>query len=262
MIDVGEKVDELNNKIYEKSTNKTECSFCLEKLDNSRILECNHIFCLTCLLQLEDQQVNGKINCPICEIDNKLPVCGSLYLPTYIETINDVSKKFSEVQNNEIQIALECPICYEDLKSPIFLQCFHKFCLICVQKLEKKQLNGKIICPICRIEHMVTEDRAQNSLDDSFINQTIDYSSPIIVVPSVNHHLNNSLNQTNNESLITRFQQVINQQIPLRRQNGVSAAQNNNICKRYFLLIVFIIILILGLTLGLGLGIGLTRKVG
>jgi late competence protein required for DNA uptake (superfamily II DNA/RNA helicase) len=64
---------EINAEMVEKPINKIDCSFCLENLENTRISECSHIFCLSCLLQLEDKQMSGKIKCPICDTDNEIP---------------------------------------------------------------------------------------------------------------------------------------------------------------------------------------------
>ena len=40
----------------------------------------------------------------------------------------------------------ECPVCFEDFKSPRVLLCQHSFCLSCVEKIASKQT---IKCPTC-----------------------------------------------------------------------------------------------------------------
>jgi hypothetical protein len=237
---------EINVEMVEKPINKVDCSFCLENLENTRILACSHIFCLSCLLQLEDKQMSGKIKCPICDTDNEIPPGGCLCFPTYFDSKNNVLTKFSEIQNDASQ---ECPICYEDIKNPRFLPCFHKFCTKCVLNLEKKQDNGIIICPICRNEHIFFEDDEQLNLD--VIPQIINFYNPTII----GHHFN----QTNNEPLNTRNPEVV-QQAPVITQNNVYRAQNNN--RRNCILIVFITVLVLSLCFGLGFGLGLHQDLG
>ena len=67
------------------------------------------------------------------------------------------------VDMNEVKNKAECPICYEICENPKALPCNHVFCLICVQRLEKEQIDGKIKCPLCRIEHNVTTVEGRKS---------------------------------------------------------------------------------------------------
>jgi hypothetical protein len=67
---------------------------------------------------------------------------------------------------------------------PRFLPCFHKLCSECILKMEKESLNGKIKCPLCRREHVITIDR-----------QNIQKSPPFIIS---NESLINPRIQSNN----------------------------------------------------------------
>jgi hypothetical protein len=117
---------------------------------------CGHKFSLVCLKKQEEEQVNVKIKCSICDIDREIPSGSIINFPTNIKIKKRLSLKESTFKNNEDNARLECPICYENLENPRFLPCFHKFCIECVLKLEQESLNGKIKCPLCRKEHIVT----------------------------------------------------------------------------------------------------------
>jgi hypothetical protein len=133
-------------------------SSCDHKLIPSKILPCSHKFCLICLKKQEEEQVNGKIKCSTCDIDHEIPSGGIINFPTNIKIKKRLSLKESTFKNNEDNTQLECPICYENLENPRYLPCFHKFCIECVHKMEQESLNGKIKCPLCRKEHLVTLD--------------------------------------------------------------------------------------------------------
>ena len=70
-------------------------------------------------------------------------------------------------QNTDIE---ECPICYESKNDFKIFPCFHKFCLTCVQRLEQEQVNGKIKCPLCRMEYEVTLGSNYDQSTNSQIN--------------------------------------------------------------------------------------------
>ena len=52
----------------------------------------------------------------------------------------------------------ECIICLEEYKDPKILPCSHTLCLGCLKRLVKRH---KIICPICKKEHQVPENRVE-----------------------------------------------------------------------------------------------------
>ncbi|XP_077869512.1 E3 ubiquitin-protein ligase TRIM56-like isoform X2 [Saccoglossus kowalevskii] len=49
---------------------------------------------------------------------------------------------------------LTCPVCLERYKNPKILPCYHSFCEECLVKLNGPP--GKVICPICRQVHIVS----------------------------------------------------------------------------------------------------------
>ena len=62
---------------------------------------------------------------------------------------NAVSKKLAE--------HFECTVCMEQFKKPKVLPCLHTFCMMCLQKLLKKQGSDHIItCPECRQDAKVS----------------------------------------------------------------------------------------------------------
>ncbi|CAD5114623.1 unnamed protein product [Dimorphilus gyrociliatus] len=72
-----------------------ECAICLDKWleKDSRVLACQHIFCLKCLRQFEDNGAN--ISCSICRTETPIPSGGVEKLPEKL--IKNSSKK---VENN------------------------------------------------------------------------------------------------------------------------------------------------------------------
>jgi hypothetical protein len=191
------EINEFNENLGQvKITRKIKkCSSCDHKLIDSKVLPCSHKFCLICLKKQEEEQVNGKIKCSICDIDHEIPSGGIINFPTNIKIKKRLSLKESTFKNNEDNARLECPICYENLENPRFLPCFHKFCIECVLKLEQESLNGIIKCPLCRKEHVVIIDRQsiQNFLpvitsDESLIYPQIQSNNGIWKVMVLSSH--------------------------------------------------------------------------
>ena len=169
---INNRVREIHEKKNYENRKRKKCSSCHKKFDNPKLLLCRHKLCLICLQKLKDKQFNGKIKCPVCEIDHEIPYGGISNFHSYYEIIKRFPKEDSKVKNGE-RTTLECPICYETLENPRFLPCFHKFCLECVQKLEQENVNGKLKCPLCRKEFFVTND-----------SQITPNLSPIIISPA------------------------------------------------------------------------------
>ena len=66
----------------------------------------------------------------------------------------------------ELADDLECPICMGELDIPKVLQCKHVFCAGCLQKW----LHGnKLVCPVCRYEHIFDKKSGVSDLPEPLI---------------------------------------------------------------------------------------------
>ena len=66
----------------------------------------------------------------------------------------------------ELAEDLECPICMGELDIPKVLQCKHVFCAGCLQKW----LHGnKLVCPVCRYEHIFDKKSGISDLPEPLI---------------------------------------------------------------------------------------------
>ena len=66
----------------------------------------------------------------------------------------------------ELAEDLECPICLGELDIPKVLPCKHVFCAGCLQKW----LHGnKLVCPVCRYEHIFSKNTAIKDLPEPLI---------------------------------------------------------------------------------------------
>ncbi|XP_078603218.1 E3 ubiquitin-protein ligase TRIM56-like [Branchiostoma floridae x Branchiostoma japonicum] len=64
---------------------------------------------------------------------------------------------------------LQCTICYDTFKEPkILIPCLHTFCKTCLKECVTKQQNGRLPCPICRLEVKLPEDGVDGLRDNSF----------------------------------------------------------------------------------------------
>ena len=72
-----------------------ECSICTEEADDPRMLECQHVFCLSCLNKyISVKLTRGKIQCPLCREECVIPDGGASVLKKNLfhETIRDIIK--------------------------------------------------------------------------------------------------------------------------------------------------------------------------
>jgi len=47
----------------------------------------------------------------------------------------------------QVSIEIECPICFDEVDSPIELRCKHRFCKACIDQIKAKDT---LKCPLCR----------------------------------------------------------------------------------------------------------------
>ena len=71
-----DEIYELHANFDHENIKRKKCLSCSKKFFNIKVLPCRHKFCLICLQKLKDKQFNGKIKCPVCEIDHEIPYGG------------------------------------------------------------------------------------------------------------------------------------------------------------------------------------------
>ncbi|XP_038052390.1 tripartite motif-containing protein 3-like [Patiria miniata] len=78
--------------------------------------------------------------------------------------------------DNISQRHLECPVCCCGFKDPKILDCFHSFCLNCLEEMMSKQKSEteKITCPVCRKETQVRGGSLQHLSNSFFISSLVD----------------------------------------------------------------------------------------
>ncbi|XP_033645240.1 probable E3 ubiquitin-protein ligase MID2 [Asterias rubens] len=70
---------------------------------------------------------------------------------------------------------LECQICMERFKEPKMLECFHSFCLECLQHLaETNPTSPTLICPLCRSQTSLTKNRVSQLCSDFKMTSLLD----------------------------------------------------------------------------------------
>ena len=72
----------------------------------------------------------------------------------------------------------ECPLCLETVKNPKTLPCPHSFCLKCLDELAsfaRRQLQGRIKCPVCQTSFQIPDTDTFANLPSSFhLNRLVD----------------------------------------------------------------------------------------
>lgn len=95
--------------------NFVECSICLEKFDNPKMLKCSHMFCKECLEDIIEFMADGSaaITCPMR--------CAAQTLISVDETINDLSTSYEfkgilDALKERDNVDYEIPLCSYDEK--------------------------------------------------------------------------------------------------------------------------------------------------
>ena len=85
-----------------------------------------------------------------------------------------------------LETTAKCPLCSETLKDPKTLPCLHSFCLLCLDNLariERRQHQDEISCPICQTSISIPEENTFSNLPTSF---HLDQVQEILTVPTGN----------------------------------------------------------------------------
>ncbi|ORX80164.1 hypothetical protein BCR32DRAFT_177180, partial [Anaeromyces robustus] len=115
--------------------------------------------------------------------DTKLNACEGLpcFVSTDFFSDNACKRLTYEISNSLLSVIPDpekysCPICQELAYKPIRLDCNHLFCLKCLIKAQKKNLNN---CPVCRAKDAVKNATSKN-LDKKLLKTLIsDYPKEI-----------------------------------------------------------------------------------
>ncbi|XP_033124414.1 tripartite motif-containing protein 2-like [Anneissia japonica] len=67
---------------------------------------------------------------------------------------------------------LECTICFKRLQNPKSLNCFHSFCLACLEDWVKTK--GDLICPTCSKSYLIPEGGLQKLPPNTFLNNLLE----------------------------------------------------------------------------------------
>lgn len=76
----------------------------------------------------------------------------------------------------KVEDQLNCSICLETYSSPKLLQCFHVYCLHCIQRLVDRDKDGKLVlpCPTCRYQTLIPAGGVSGLQSAFHINHLLD----------------------------------------------------------------------------------------
>jgi hypothetical protein len=86
------------------------------------------------------------------------------------------------------KISFNCPICFEDYNdnSEIILECSHKLCLTCYQKIINMVKLKMILCPFCRANikdnNIIIYPNENSSLRNVLRDDSIQESNCVIII--------------------------------------------------------------------------------
>lgn len=126
--------------------NIATCPICRDLIQEAKILDCSHSFCLSCL-KLHAR--NGKSGCPSCRAETVPSTEDKLeLLPTnlFLSQLSHLVKQHlgRDPSNHR---DLKCALCTRMFNDPRLLPCSHTFCFQCLLRYQnKKRLKG---CPSC-----------------------------------------------------------------------------------------------------------------
>ena len=141
-----------------------QCTICMDRFDNPKLLPCGHTFCLRCiegLLYSNTYHVLRNITCPVCRKESRIPNAGTHMLQDdfRVEQIRDA---FTQITMTPTAPRLHCDVCNSSDKESFAefdcLNCHKLLCVACVEKhnsipnltshtvITKDDQFGKVIC--------------------------------------------------------------------------------------------------------------------
>ena len=89
--------------------------------------------------------------------------------------VEDTERSLRFVQNTELELTGDCPICMDTLTNPVLLPCGHHFCQSCVDRIVGMAIESRK-CPSCRTQLSsdtrlvaITENGASSTAVDSLV---------------------------------------------------------------------------------------------
>ena len=83
------------NRLLKEIQIQLTCSICLGYFKQPKLLLCQHTFCLSpCLVKFIEGKI-GKIKCPECRVEHRIPQLGVEYFPN-----NMTMQQFSDLYSN------------------------------------------------------------------------------------------------------------------------------------------------------------------
>ncbi|XP_033124415.1 tripartite motif-containing protein 2-like [Anneissia japonica] len=77
------------------------------------------------------------------------------------------TNELDQFLDNVDEMVLECTICFKRLQNPKSLNCFHSFCLACLEDWVKEK--GKLTCPTCSKSYLIPEGGLQKLPPNMFL---------------------------------------------------------------------------------------------
>ncbi|XP_053403236.1 uncharacterized protein LOC123555328 [Mercenaria mercenaria] len=115
------------------SVSKLDCSICLSRFKDPKLLTCFHTFCLQCLEEYVIRTgENGKFECPLCRTSMAIPVGG-------VRTFQ--SNFYIEVEGLS-ETSVDCDLCGNGQKSSHYcIECEEHFCERCAVAHSKMKIT-------------------------------------------------------------------------------------------------------------------------
>ena len=123
-----------------KLEEQLNCSICLDRYTDPKILQCFHIFCRQCLVPLgvRDQQGQLSLTCPACRQATPIPDRGvaglqsAFHINRFLEILDDIAKNTTEKATPTV--LKKCPV-HEDKELELYCEtCEELICYKCAVK--------------------------------------------------------------------------------------------------------------------------------
>ena len=184
------------------SSDQLNCSVCLEGLSDPRQLQCGHIFCLKCLVNLVVQDHQGELSlpCPTCLQPTAVPARGiaALKPPNYIpdkDSTHSVSK-FGHPLHQDSSTT-QSHSAYRDSKSSLSTFAVQKDSIISIQATKKdsgssmaaaqKESGSSVLMTQKDSNSIVVQDISYQTSSSLGVQGTLGTSPPSSVLQDLTH---------------------------------------------------------------------------
>lgn len=149
----------MSKKANETLQDLVTCAVCLENLHHSRMLPCQHTFCLECLQSIA--QVSKTVVCPQCRNEATLPKDGVLGLPSnrYVKTFLELLS----LEDTSLEDPPRCAGCLTACDDAPCDHCNQTFCAVC-RTGHVGSLRGQLGVILVKLEAAVAKlEQSKNS---------------------------------------------------------------------------------------------------